>query len=161
MNQKEKIKNLIEAARVGMFITQDEGQLFSRPIAVTEVDENHNIWFFTDINSEKVEDLTANKQINFSFANTDENAYVSVSGVASLVKDQDKIDEKWNVMLKAWFPEGKTSEALVLVKVTPKSAQYWDSSSSKVVMMYDLAKAILTGKAYEEVANGEHATIHY
>ncbi|MEL6926030.1 MAG: pyridoxamine 5'-phosphate oxidase, partial [Bacteroidota bacterium] len=32
-----------------MFTTQDEGKLFSRPIAVSEVEDNGNIWFFTDI----------------------------------------------------------------------------------------------------------------
>lgn len=161
MNQKEKIKELIGDNRVGIFVTENEGKLFSRPIAYADVDDENNVWFFTDINSGKIDDIINNRQVNFSFANHADNAYVSLSGVAEIIKDDAMIDQKWSVFMRAWFPEGKEAERLALIKVTPESAQYWDGSSSKVIMLYDMAKALMTGKSYVEVADSENEIVKY
>ncbi|MEL6926031.1 MAG: pyridoxamine 5'-phosphate oxidase family protein [Bacteroidota bacterium] len=120
------------------------------------MEDNGNIWFFTDIGSDKIDEIINNNQINFSFSNESENEYVSVSGTAYPVKDQEKINELWNVFVKAWFPEGKKSDALTLVKVQPETAQYWDGSSSKIIQMYKIAKAVATGKSYEKVTDAEN-----
>lgn len=161
MNQKEKIKELIGDNRVGIFVTQDEGKLFSRPIAYADVDDENNVWFFTDIHSGKIEDIINNKQVNFSFANDSDNAYISLSGVAELINDATIIDEKWTFFMKAWFPEGKDAERLTLVKVIPDSVQYWDGSNSKIVQLYDMTKALLTGKSYVDVANTDNDIVKY
>lgn len=161
MENQAKIKKLIEDARIGMFTTNYDDKLFSRPIAISQVDEENNIWFFTDIHSEKVDEIIQNKNINFSFSNQDDNAYVSISGIAKLVIDKEKIEELWSIFVQAWFPEGKESERLTLVKVKPESAEYWDGSSSKIVSLFHLAKAVTTGKAYNEVVNSENDTVQY
>ena len=161
MNQKERIKELIGDNRVGIFITQDNGKLFSRPIAYSDVDEENNVWFFTDIHSEKINDIINNKQVNFSFANHSDNAYVSLSGTAEMINDSAIIDEKWSYFMKAWFPEGKEAERLTLIKVIPESVQYWDGSSSKIILLYDMAKAILTGKSYVDVADSDNEIVKY
>lgn len=161
MDSKKKIKKLIGDNRVGIFVTQNEGRLFSRPIAFADVDEESCVWFFTDINSEKIDDIESNPNVNFSFANHADNAYVSVSGTAELVNDPAIIDEKWSIIIKAWFPEGKDSDRLTLVKVVPDSVQYWDGSSSKIVMAYDVTKALLTGKSYVSVANSKNEIVDY
>jgi len=161
MNQKEKIKELIADNRVGTFVTQDNGKLFSRPIAYADVDDENNVWFFTDIHSGKVDDIINNKQVNFSFANHAENAYISLSGVAEMINDPTIIDKKWTFFMKAWFPEGKEAERLTLIKVIPDSVQYWDGSSSKIIQLYDLAKALLTGKSYVDVADTDNDIVQY
>jgi len=48
------------------------------------VDDDDNVWFFTDINSGKTDDIFNNKQVNFMFANDSDNAYITLSGVADL-----------------------------------------------------------------------------
>ena len=161
MENQAKIKKLIEDARIGMFTTNYDDKLFSRPIAISQVDEENNIWFFTDIHSEKVDEIIQNKNINFSFSNQDDNAYVSISGIAKLVIDKEKIEELWSIFVQGWFPEGKESERLTLVKVKPESAEYWDGSSSKIVSLFHLAKAVTTGKAYNEVVDSENDTVQY
>ena len=161
MDQKEKIKELIGDNRVGMFVTQDKGKLFSRPIAYADVDDENNVWFFTDVNSGKIDDIINNKQVNFSFANHSDNAYVSLSGIAEMINDAAIIDEKWSFIMKAWFPEGKEAERLTLIKIIPESVQYWDGTSSKVVLLYDMAKALLTGKSYVEVADSKNDIVKY
>lgn len=161
MNQKEKIKELIGDNRVGIFVTQDNGRLFSRPIAYADVDDDNNIWFFTDIHSAKIDEIINNKQVNFSFASESDNTYVSLAGVAEMIDDASLVDEKWSFIMKAWFPEGKEAERLALIKVIPESVQYWDGSSSKVIQLVDMAKAILTGKSYVDIADSENDIVNY
>ena len=159
MSEQKKVKKLIESARIGMFTTQKKGALYSRPIAISQVDDENNIWFFTDIGSEKIDEIMANQQINFSFSNESSNEYVSISGEAYPVKDQEKIDSLWNAMIKVWFPNGKESNNLTLVKVIPETAQYWDGTSSRIIQLYKMAKAIATGKGYEKLADAENKVV--
>ena len=45
---------------------------------------------------------------------------------------------------------------IILIKVTPEAVNYWDSNSSKMIVLFSMLKAIVTGKGYSK---GEHATI--
>lgn len=144
-----------------MFVTQAEGRLYSRPIAYAEVDSDNNIWFFTDINSNKIANINENNQVNFSFANHAANEYVSLTGTAEIITDPDIINEKWQFYMKAWWPEGKSGDRLTLIKVEPELVEYWDGSSSKAVQAYDVMKALMTGKSYVSVANSKNEVISY
>jgi general stress protein 26 len=82
-----------------------------------------------------------------SYASPDDNAYVSVSGTAEIVKDKAKMEELWNPILKAWFPDGLETPGICLLKVTAEQAEYWDSPNSKIVQIAGFVKAMVTGKS--------------
>jgi general stress protein 26 len=54
------------------------------------------------------------------------------------------------------FPEGLDDPKLTLIKLQPTDAEYWDSNSSSMVVLFNMLKAALTGKQYDE---GKHGTI--
>jgi len=161
MNLKRKVKRLINKNMVGMFVTQGEGKIYSRPIAYAEVDSENNVWFFTDINSNKIANISHNNQVNFSFANHTDNEYVSLTGTAEIITDPATIDKKWQFYMKAWWPEGKGGDRLTLIKVEPELVEYWDGASSKAVQAYDVVKALVTGRSYVDVSNSKNETISY
>lgn len=161
MDNIKKVNQLIKENRIGMFVTQNDGKIFSRPIAYSDVDEANNIWFFTDTNSGKVDDIKDSSQVNFSFSNESRNEYVSVSGIAEIVKDKRIIEEKWQFFMKAWFPEGKESSSLTLIKVKPETSQFWDGSSSKIIQFYHMAKALATGKSYSSTNDSKKNLVEY
>ena len=97
----------------------------------------------------KVHEIEQDRQVNVSFAEPDDQRYVSVSGTAQLVRDQQKIDEFWNPFYKAWFPEGKDDPNIALLRVNVDKAEYWDSPSSTVVHLIGFAKALVTGQSYD------------
>ena len=161
MNLKRKVKGLINKNMVGMFVTQGEGKIYSRPIAYAEVDSENNVWFFTDINSDKIAHIIHNNQVNFSFSNQTDNEYVSLTGTAAIVTDPSIIDKKWQFYMRAWWPEGKAGDRLTLIKVAPELVEYWDGSSNKAVQAYDVVKALVTGRSYVDVANSKNELISY
>jgi len=154
---REKVWDLIKGIKVAMLVTMDgEGHHFARPMVAQEPDEHHDLWFFSSLDSPKIEEIKANSEVLLSYADPDSNAYVSISGEAAVVQNRAKIDELWSESLKAWWPQGKNDPNLTLICVTPKSAEYWDGPSSTVVQAFGYLKARLTG---EPEKMGENRTV--
>jgi len=152
----KKVRDMVEDIRVCMLASEDEhGHLRSRPMHYVKIDEDMNIWFFTNKFSEKVEDVKDEKQVNLAFADRDSNDYLSISGSASVVTDQQAINDLWSPAMKIWFPEGNVSGKVALLCIKPVHAEYWDSSSSKLVQLFKMGKAYLTGKQYEGKDSGQ------
>ncbi|RRB00777.1 pyridoxamine 5'-phosphate oxidase family protein [Larkinella rosea] len=146
----EKVTKLISDIRIGMLTTQDEhGNLVSRPMAVMQVDEEGNLWFLTKEHSPKTEQIDQHYKVNVAFADASDSSFVSVSGSAEELQDRAKIEELWSPMAKPWFPEGKDDPQLSLLKVHIETAEYWDSSSSRMVRLFEMARAALTGDTYK------------
>src|SRR5690349_5444959 len=155
-NDIEKIRDLIKGIRFAMLTTVDtDGSLRSRPMATQEAEFDGELWFFTGASSPKVDEVERDHRVNVSYAAPDDNTYVSVSGTARMVRDKAKAKELWNPALKAWFPEGLDDPDLALLRVRVEKAEYWDSPSSKMVQLYGLAKAMLTGKRADDIGENE------
>lgn len=139
----EKIKGI----RIAMMTTaESDGTLRSRPMATQEVEFDGDLWFFTQAGAPKVDDVESHRQVNISYAEPDDNRYISVSGTAELVRDQNKLKELWKPFLKIWFPKGLEDPELALLKVNVTSAEYWDAPSSKMVLLANMAKSLVTGQ---------------
>lgn len=144
-----KLAKMIKGIRIAMFTTAgSDGELRSRPMATQQTDFDGNLWFFTDSDSGKVDEVGRERHVNVSYADPSDNRYVSVSGRASVVHDREKVKELWSPIHKAWFPNGPDDPNLTLLKVEVEQAEYWDAPSSKVVQLIGFAKATLTGERY-------------
>lgn len=143
----KKLREMIKDIRFAMLTTvEEDGTLHSRPMATQEVEFDGDLWFFTNAKAPKVEEVQHDQHVNVSYSEPNEQKYVSVSGKAQLVSDRQKIEELWNPLFKAWFPQGLDDPDLALLKVSVDKAEYWDSPSSKVVRLLGFAKALVTGK---------------
>ncbi|HEX8289503.1 MAG TPA: pyridoxamine 5'-phosphate oxidase family protein [Pyrinomonadaceae bacterium] len=152
-----KLNDLIKGIKTAMLTTLDGGVLRSRPMQTQEFEFDGDLWFFTSSNTHKAEEIEKDNRINVSYAAPSVNTYVSVSGTAEIVKDQAKIDELWNEIHRAWFPEGKDSPDLVLLKIAVEQAEYWDSPSSTIVQIAGFVKAMVTG---ERADGGENEKLN-
>jgi len=156
--QREKVKELVKDARICMLATMtSDGKHVSRPMAVQDVEFDGDLWFFAYSDSDLVAQISAYPQVNVSFSDSKQHAWVSISGTAVRSDDPAKAKELWNPMLKAWFPDGLETANLTLVKVHADTAEYWESAhSSKVVTLLGYAKAAVTGKTPDA---GENETV--
>ncbi len=146
---RETLWKLIKGTRFGMFITHHEnGHLHSRPMTTQNkaIDEDDSLWFFMSRRGDSVADFAARPEVNVSYANPDDDNYVSVSGRASVVVDPAKVDELWTKMAGAWFTGGQTDPDLALVQVRITHAHYWDVRESKLRQLFEYGKAAMTGK---------------
>jgi len=142
----EKIRTLIEDIDFCMLTTIDSGHLRSRPMSTQQAEFDGDIWFFTSDNTHKVDELRKDDRVCAAYSKPGSDTYVSISGRAEVVKDRAKIEELWNPVLKAWFPEGLDDPHLCLLKVSAEQAEYWDSPSGKLVQLLGFVKALATGQ---------------
>lgn len=157
----DKLWQMIKDMRVAMMTTlTGSGHLHARPMGTLPHAgfDNATLWFFTDAHSDKAADIDRNWRVNLAFADPDAQNYISVSGVAEIVRDKDKIRHLWRDILTTWFPKGPDDPNLALIKVTVDSAEYWDSPSATMVWAYGYVKAKLTG---ERPDPGENARVAF
>lgn len=156
----EQLWELIKDIRFAMFTTRHgNGHLHSRPMTTQnrKIDEDRTLWFFMSRRSEPVADLATESTVNIAYADPGKDAYVSVSGNAKVVEDAAKKKALWNKMTEAWFPGGIDDPDLALVRVDIVHADYWDVKTNKLVQLYKMAKAAVTGKPPQNM--GEHAEV--
>ena len=151
------ISSKIKSIRFAMFTTLDQhGHLVSRPMTNQEMDAEGNLWFYTSTETDLWENIVGHPDINVSFAEPADQVYVSISGRAERVVDRAKIKSLWNPMVQAWYPHGPDDPHVVLVRVVTGTAEFWDAKVGKVVQLYEMAKAVLTGTTPD---SGEHGKV--
>ena len=155
-NSVEKIRKLTEDIDFCMLTTIDAGHMRSRPMSTQQTEFDGDLWFFTDDNTHKIDEIAKDNRVCAAYANPASDTYVSISGRAEVVRDPAKMEELWSPVLTAWFPDGLEDPHLCLLKVTAEQAEYWDSPSGKLVQLFGFVKAIATG---EEADWGENKKV--
>jgi len=159
-SSRTRLWDLIHDIRFAMFTTRHgNGHLHSRPVTTqnSKLDEDANLWFFMSRSGEPVADVIGDSTVNVVYADPNKDRYVSVSGTASLVESMAKKQQLWSKLAEAYFPAGVNDPDLALVQVKIIHASYWDVKESKLVQLFHMAKAAVTGKP--PTGLGEHAEI--
>lgn len=130
-----------------------EGDLHSHPMTPQQVDDTGDAWFFLDNTSETATNLAKDNRVNLAFG--DDSSWLSVAGNGTLHQDSAKTDDLWNPMVEAWFPDGKDSPSLRLLKVESTSAQFWDTPGGRVTSALAFVRTKVTG----ERPSGDSGTV--
>ncbi len=155
-----KLWELIKDIRFAMFTTRHtNGHLHSRPMTTQNrgSDKDSSLWFFMSRANGPVDDVSHDPTVNVVYADPGKDSYVSVSGTAEVVEDAAIKEKLWSKMNDAWFPQGPTDPDVALVEVKIVHANYWNVDDSKIVQLFKMATATVTGKAPTDL--GEHATV--
>lgn len=154
---QQTLWNLIKDIRFGMLTHRHaNGELHSHPLTTQNksFDEGSKLYFFISHKSELAQRILQDGNVNVSYADPGDDSYVSASGHGAIVDDMAKKTELFTVMAKAWFPAGVTDPDLALLVVTIGHAEYWDVTDSKMVQLFKMAKAAMTGEPPKKL--GEH-----
>ncbi len=158
---RDKLWTMIKGIRFAMFTTRhgSNGHLHSRPMTTQnkELEADDSLWFFMSKKGDPVDDLKTDPIVNVVYADPGSDTYVSVSGTAAMLEDAAKKKQLWNKIAEAWFPGGPTDPDLALIEVRIVHANYWDVKSSKLVQLFTMAKAAVTGKPPVDL--GEHGEV--
>ncbi len=149
MDTQQKLIDLMGDFDTAMLVTRsDDGSLDSRPMAIAQVEVDGRMWFVTDRSSGKIANLMLDAEVAVAMQSS--NKFLSISGTAHAVDDRAKLNELWNEAWKVWFPDGKASQSIVLLRIDPTHGQYWDNSGmTGVKYLLQTGKAYLQGKRPE------------
>ncbi|MEO7976960.1 pyridoxamine 5'-phosphate oxidase family protein [Flavobacterium sp.] len=149
----EKIKDLAEDIKTCMFCTYKNGRLQSRPMSVQEIDEDGNLWFLSDKNSNKNDEINMNSKVEVFFAQPHDK-FLTLHGNATILYDRRKIKDLWNPIIKVWMPEGEDDPNLSIIKVTPEDGYYWNNKNGKMAALAKMTVSLLTGKTMDDGIEG-------
>jgi general stress protein 26 len=152
----EKLTTLVKSINVAIFCTElTKAPLQSRPMSVQDVDDEGNLWFISSATSNKNFEILKDDQVQLFFANKSTSEYLSIYGNATIYTDQQKIDELWSPVAKAWFEEGKKDPKVTVIKVTPSDAYYWDTKDGKIISLIKMAGSAIFGNTADIGVEGK------
>jgi general stress protein 26 len=144
---------LIDGIEVAMFTTRrPDGALVSRPMQVQERAAGTDLWFVTNVESHKFDELAHDPQVNLAFYRDRTREWVSVSGTAVLTQDRETIRALYKPDWRAWFGDeggardgGPDDPRLALVLVEARSVVYSKQDRPTPLVLFRVAKAMVTG----------------
>ena len=157
MTKDEKLLHfydLVDDIEMAMMTTRrSDGLLVSRPMATQARSAGADLWFATDKNSAKIAEIRADKNVNLAYFKNRTKEWVSVAGVAKLVKDREKIRELYRPDWRAWFGDAggdadgtPDDPRIILVGVNIKLAMYLELNKPEPVILFEVVKGMITGK---------------
>jgi general stress protein 26 len=153
----DELYDLIEGIETAMFTTRGvSGQLVSRPMATQERIEDADLWFVSDADTQKLDDLALDPHVNCSYFNNRSREWVSVSGLARVSKNRTKIRQLYKEDWKAWFGDeggdrdgGPNDPRLALIFVEAELATYMKVNKPRPVVLFQVLKGMVTGSKVE------------
>lgn len=150
----EQFHDLIEGMEIAMMTTLNtDGALVSRPMATQKHAEDGKLWFMTNAESHKLEELEGDSRVNLAYYKDRTREFVSVSGNARVNREPSKIHELYQADWKAWLgSESETRDGgpddprIALIEVTPHSAAYLKLDRPAPFVMLSVLKGIVTGE---------------
>ena len=154
----ERVIQIARSIGTGMLVTESQEGFRSRPMSVAEVTDDGELWFLTSLSSPKIEELASNPNVLVVLAESGK--YLSLTGRASLERDPVKVRSLWSESYRVWFKDERDPD-LVLLRVDPSWAEYWDQSGwNAIKYAARAAKAYVQGEPLREVDDvRQHAKV--
>lgn len=159
----DELYELIEKMEIALMTTRrPDGMLVTRPMDTQRHNDLADLWFVTDIETHKVEEIEADPHVSIGYYDSNSREWVSVSGTASICRDRQKIHDLYKADWKMWFEDqggdrdgGPDDPRLALILVDATTVTYMKSTHSKPMVLFELAKGYVTGQQ-PDVGRVEH-----
>jgi general stress protein 26 len=148
-----KLYEHIDDIEIAMMTTRrPDGHLQSRAMATQKRAGGADLWFVTLDGAQKLRDIAADPHINLSYYKDRNREWVSVSGLATITRDRQKIHELYAPDWEAWFPKEENARhgtaddpRMVLIGVDVHAAAFLEVNKPQPVVLYEVVKGFLTG----------------
>ena len=152
-SELQKLYDLIDEIEIAMMTTRrPDGHLEARAMANQKRAAGADLWFVTLDGTAKLRDLAADPHVNLAYYKDRTREWVSVSGMATISRDRQKIRELYATDWRAWFPEegdprhGTADDPrMVLIGVQVHGAVFLEVNKPQPVVLFEMAKGWFTG----------------
>jgi len=142
---KEKLTDIVENVKVAMFATNLNNQPLSViPMHTKKVDDAGNIWFISLKNSDHNLNIQKDEAVQLMYSDPNSMKFISIYGKAQIINDTATIKDLYSRLDNAWF-DGPEDPKATAIKVVPEKAAYWSNDHNKLVTLFKLGVAAVTG----------------
>jgi len=152
----DDLYDLIDGVETAMLTTRrPDGSLVSRPMQTQRRTSGTDLWFMTNMESEKFEELALDSHVNVSYFRERTGEWVSVSGRAILSRDRDLIDALYRPEWKTWLDTpadekrdgGPHDPRIALILVEAESVAYSKNNRRTPLSLFRAVKGKITSGA--------------
>jgi general stress protein 26 len=149
----DDLYELIDGIEVAMFTTRRvDGHIVSRPMQTQERTPGVDLWFMTNIETHKLDDLMTDPHVNLAYYDMKSREWVSVAGIATVSTDRELVRELYKADWKAWLGDegderdgSENDPRIALILVEAESVTYMKVTKPKPVVLFEVARAFVTG----------------
>ncbi|WP_395646125.1 pyridoxamine 5'-phosphate oxidase family protein [Terricaulis sp.] len=120
-----RVWKLIDDIDVCMFTSHDGAKLRSRPMSSHARQSENAIYFLTDVEGHKDQEVAANSEVVLSYAKPGSGKFLAVTGRARVLDDRVLIKDLWDKDAEAFW-EGADDPKVRVIEVVPDEAQFWE-----------------------------------
>lgn len=141
---RERAWALAEDIEFCVLVTWNGTMQHARPMHARIEREAGVIYFLTDKDGVKDDEIEEFPNVSVTFANPSGFKFVAMNGKASVSNDRAKIKTLWDSSDKAWW-DSPNDPDIMLLRFEPEQAELWDSPNFLVSTALMLSAAV-TGK---------------
>ena len=156
---KERMWDEIDDVKVGMLGMISSGQHL-QPMSAYIDREAGALWFITATDTDLARAVGQGAQARYTTGGKNGDFWVDATGMMTVSQDEEKLDEIWNAIAAAWFPEGRESGRILLLRMDLQEAAIWTADASKIGFLWEIAKANL-GATHETPDVGDHVVVNF
>ena len=154
-DKRQHLLKIVNKAHTGFLVTRSDSGMHGRPMATAQVEGDFaHLWFACKRTHAKIKEISADDRVMIGYTSHDGTEWASVNGSARVVDDRAKMRELWSPFWKTWL-DGPDDPEMILIKVTPESAEYWDLGN-KLVALVKFAVGTITGR---DTTAGDHQRV--
>jgi general stress protein 26 len=151
----DDLYKLIDGIETAMVTTRRaDGHLVARAMQTQRRTSGTDLWFMTNVESEKFEEIARDPHVNVSYYKDRTREWVSVSGRAILSRDRDLIDSLYAADWKMWLGDegdgkrdgGPHDPRIGLILVEADTVHYSKKDRPTAMILFQLAKGMITGE---------------
>lgn len=150
----DELYELIDDIDIALMTTvRPDGMLVTRPMATQDQGPLGDLWFVTNIETHKIDEIESNPNVSLGYLNPKTMEWVSVSGTAKISQDRAKIRELHEPDWRMWFDDeggarngGPDDPRLALIIVDAQTVSYMKSKHSRPRVLFELARGMITGE---------------
>jgi general stress protein 26 len=151
----DDLYKLIDGIETAMVTTRrSDGHLVSRAMQTQRRTTGSDLWFMTNAESEKFEEIAHDPHVNVAYYRDRTREWVSVSGRAILSKDRDLIDALYKPDWKIWLGDtgdgkrngGPHDPRIALILVEAESVTYSKNDRPMPLVLFQVVKSKFTGE---------------
>jgi general stress protein 26 len=140
-----QVLDLVETIRIAFLVTMShEGEFHARPVQTLGIEPDGVLTFFSDVSSEKAEEVLQDMRVGLVYADTGGNRYVAIRGAGRIARNPRRARELWRVDQLAYYPQGPDDDRLGVLTVRIEHAEYW-LAPGRVSHLVAALKAAVSG----------------
>ena len=150
---RKRYADLVDDIQECMLVTDDaQIGIHARPMWLAGQDDDGKLYFFTDIDADKVDEIYHDHTVCCAFSKPSDKAYVSATGPATIERSLELKKKYYSKIQDAWF-DGPEDPKASLICVHVQHAEYWKDSDSSLITFAKIAATAIAGGNYQDTEN--------